>query len=284
MMTVGSLIYRILVRERLEQTSALFIGIPAVLAALAVLTPRARSTIGMTLKGITICLLMSGILLGEGFICIVMAAPLFYLVGALIAIAADYTARRRREHQRRTFCLMLVLFLPLSLEGVSSRLSFNRSEVVQVERIVDASAAEVERALDKTPEFNQPLPFYLRLGFPRPVHSEGSGLAIGDRRIIDFAGGEGKPGQLVLAVSGRKAALVSFRAVSDTSHISHWLDWKDAVITWTEIAPGKTRVCWTFSFTRRLDPAWYFAPWERYAVRLAAEYLIDTVATPPGWA
>ena len=37
---------------------------------------------------------------------------------------------------------------------------------------------------------------------------------------------------------------------------------------------------WTLRYRRLLDPAWYFGPWERYAVRLAAGYLIDTVATP----
>jgi hypothetical protein len=39
-------------------------------------------------------------------------------------------------------------------------------------------------------------------------------------------------------------------------------------------------VTWTVGFTRRLDPAWYFAPAERHAVALAAEVLVDQVATP----
>jgi hypothetical protein len=223
---------------------------------------------------------MSGILLGEGFICILMAAPLFYLVGTLIAIAADYAGKKAKERQRTTLCLILLIFVPLSLEGTSDRLSFDRNETVEIDRIVGASAAEVKRAMEQTPEFNQPLPFYLRLGFPRPVHAEGGGVTIGDQRIVDFAGGEGRPGRLVLEVAEHKPGFISFRALSDTSHISHWLVWNEAVVSWNEIAPGKTRVCWTLRFTRRLDPAWYFVPWERYAVGLAAGYLIDTVAAP----
>jgi len=39
-------------------------------------------------------------------------------------------------------------------------------------------------------------------------------------------------------------------------------------------------VTWTLDYERGLDPAWYFGPWERYATRLAAGYLIDAVATP----
>ena len=41
-----------------------------------------------------------------------------------------------------------------------------------------------------------------------------------------------------------------------------------------------TAVVWTLHYTRGLDPEWYFGPLERYAVRLAAGYLIDNLATP----
>ena len=37
---------------------------------------------------------------------------------------------------------------------------------------------------------------------------------------------------------------------------------------------------WTLRYKRLLDPAWYFGPWERYAAKLTADYLIQTVATP----
>ena len=42
----------------------------------------------------------------------------------------------------------------------------------------------------------------------------------------------------------------------------------------------RTQVTWTLAYERALDPAWYFGPWERYATRLAAGYLIDAVARP----
>jgi hypothetical protein len=280
MMTAGSIIYRLVVYEKLEQTSVLFIGIPALLAGIAVLGPKARSTMGLILRGMTICLLMSGIVLGEGFICIIMASPLFYLVGVIIGLIADNVKKRAKIRQRGTICLLLLPFLPLSLEGVTPRLSFNRGETVQVERVVDSSPEEVEQALAACPTFNEPLPLYLKMGFPRPVRATGSGLKPGDTRAIDFAGGEGKPGQLLLEVLEHSAGLVRFRAVSDTSHVSHWLDWNEADVNWSEIAPNKTKIVWTLRFTRRLDPAWYFAAWERYAARLAGGYLIDTVATP----
>ena len=42
-----------------------------------------------------------------------------------------------------------------------------------------------------------------------------------------------------------------------------------------------SRVSWSLRYRRELDPAWYFGPWERYGVGLAAGYLIDNLAAPP---
>lgn len=280
-LVLGSIGYRLLVSNHLEQTSALFIGLPAVLAIAVALTAKAKTTTGMMIKIMTLALLMSGILLGEGFICIVMAAPLFYLVAFIIGASVDHFKRRSEENiNKRTFGLMLLPFMLLSLEGVHEKLSFPRAETVTAESIVEGNAAAVEEALSRTPHFNKTLPAYLRLGFPRPVETSGSGLDPGDVRRVRFAGGEGNPGDLVLEVAEHEAGLVRFRVVSDKSHISHWLDWREAEVRWTKIDEKHTMVCWSLRYDRRLDPAWYFAPWERYAARAAAGYLIDAAATP----
>ena len=68
-----------------------------------------------------------------------------------------------------------------------------------------------------------------------------------------------------------------FRKLADDSPIAHWLDWQEADVGWEETTPRRTRVTWTLRYTRRLDPAWYFGPWERYAVGLTAGYLTDTL-------
>ena len=67
-LAAGSLLYRALYLARLEQTSALYIGVPALLAIILALTPRVKSPLAMVMKGTTLALLMSGVLLGEGFL------------------------------------------------------------------------------------------------------------------------------------------------------------------------------------------------------------------------
>jgi hypothetical protein len=93
-------------------------------------------------------------------------------------------------------------------------------------------------------------------------------------------GMEPRSGDLIMAVEEARPGFVRWRAVSDSSHMTHSLAWREAVVRWEPVAGGTTRVTWTLRYRRGLDPAWYFGPWERYAVRLAAGYLIDAVAAP----
>src|SRR6476619_1288376 len=108
--------YRLLVLKHLEQTAALFIGIPSIIAILLTLTPRPKSVTGMICKVMAIALLMSAPLLGEGFICIIMAAPIFFLVGIVIGVIIDRS--RRSDHPGGGMATCLVLFGLMSLEGV----------------------------------------------------------------------------------------------------------------------------------------------------------------------
>lgn len=177
-------------------------------------------------------------------------------------------------------CVAILIAIPLSSEGTRPALSFAREEVVIAERVIPASPQQVEASLSSAPRLNGALPLYLRLGFPRPVSVTISGTAPGDTYRVHFAGGEGKPGDLVLQVAEHRAGLVSFRAVSDTSHVAHWLKWEQSTIEWQEVDASHTHVRWTLRYRRLLDPAWYFRPWDRYAVHLTAEQLITDVATP----
>src|SRR5271154_764822 len=144
----GSVMYRLIVWKTMEQTSVLFVGIPTVLAIVLAVTPKAKTAMGGIMRGITLALLLSGVLLGEGFICIVMAAPLFYAVGAVVGLLVG-PGRKGFDSTTRSFVLLLLL--PMSLEGVTPALSFNRDETVQASQVVTATTEEVQRALRGVP-------------------------------------------------------------------------------------------------------------------------------------
>jgi hypothetical protein len=284
-LVIGNGFYMWLYRGHLEHSALVFIGLPAVLAVAAVLLPRPATAVGAIMRAITVALCLSSVLFGEGFVCIFLAAPLFYGVGLVIGLVIDRVSRKREEPPRALSCLLLLAFLPFSLEGVIPGFEVTRDARVTVERVVDAAPAQVEAALTRTPRFDRQLPaFFRRLRFPTPRMTGGEGLAIGDRRTIEFlhnAHNAGHhPGVLTLEVREHEPRRVLFAMTEDSSYLTHWLTWQHAEVTWQEIAPGRTRVTWTLTYRRRLDPAWYFGPLERYGVGLAAGYLIETLASP----
>jgi hypothetical protein len=278
----GCLMYRILVLKRLEQSALLFVGIPALLAVVVACTPKAKTLIGGTLKVTTLFLLLSAPLLGEGFICILMAAPIFYAVAVGIAaiITVVQTSAKNRK-QNILPCLALIGIMPMALEGSRPALSFNRQEAVTARRVVHATPEEVEAALSQSPRTNLSIPLFFK-SFPRPTEAHGAGLKPGDLRSVHFAGGEGHPGDVVLRVVESQPGHTRFAAVSDQSKIAHWLAWDYADVRWRPVDATHTQVEWTLAYRRLLDPAWYFRPWERYAVRVSADYLIRANATPEG--
>jgi hypothetical protein len=282
-LVVVSIAYRVLVVHHLEHTSLVFIGLPA-LAAITLLHTRPRTAIGTVNKVIAILLCLSGILFGEGLICIIMAAPIFFLVGTVIGwVINKLTARQSPDDPRSGNWrgVVSLVVVPLSLEGVVPSFAFNREEQVTVSRTVEATPDDVRLTIASLPRFDRELPRFFRLGFPTPMHVSGDGLRVGDERRVMFAHGQHHNGALVMRVAATGSSSALFTVVSDSSYITHWLSWEEADVRWEQVDAGHTRVTWTLRYRRRLDPAWYFAPLERYGVGLAAGYLIETLATPP---
>ncbi|MGI8808283.1 MAG: hypothetical protein ACR2KK_10645 [Acidimicrobiales bacterium] len=280
-LTAAVMAYRLTHEVGLSQTGAFFVGLPAILAISVALAPRARTLKGTTFKAVTFGLLLSGILVGEGFVCIVMAAPLFYLVAIPIA-AAVQRSRDRGSPPGRVYALVVAPVALLSLEGVFDATTFPEANRVAATSTVRASPAEVEAALASVPVFDEALPAFLHQArFPRPVGAEGSGLDVGATRRIMFSSPMGLA-PLDLRVVERGPNMVAFTVDADRTPISGWMALRRATVTWWPDDTSGTRVRWEMEFDRALSPAFYFAPLERYATRLAAGYLIRTVATPDG--
>lgn len=266
--TVSALLYKLLFHEGLGHTSLLFIGLPGILAILLALAPRAGTAKGGIVRGITFALLILAPMVGEGYLCILMASPLFYAIG--LAIGAGLDASRRKG---ATLSCVTALVIVLSLDGIVP--VHSRRESVSVTRVVPATAGEIRARLEQAPDITLPLPQFLRLGFPRPIAASGCGLAARATRTIRFSGAEGDPpGDLTLRVARANEGEVVFKVTGDTSKLRQWVLWQSSRVQWQAVDATHTRVTWETTFDRQLDPWWYFAPWERYAVRKATEYLL----------
>ena len=83
-LVVGVLGYRLAYLGQVEQTAALFVGLPAILAYVLVWTnPVSHSPYMSMTTFMTMFLLLSSIVLGEGTVCMIFLAPLAYGIGAI---------------------------------------------------------------------------------------------------------------------------------------------------------------------------------------------------------
>ena len=278
----AGLAFRALVLNNLNHTSLVFMGIPAIIA-IAMLFVRPKTAIGTVNKVIVIALCLSGAVFGEALVCIALSLPIFLLVGTGVGVVInwirDWNSAESHRASRWRSAVGLAL-LPLGAEGVVPGFEFRREEQISATQIVAASPEEIRAALAATPQFDRRLPPFFRIGFPKPAHTMGAGLRVGDQRSVMFLHGEHHSGALVMRVSEVDSASVTFTTASDSSYITHWLSWHGSKVEWKQVGAGQTQVTWTLSYRRRLDPAWYFVPLERYGARLAARYLIETAATP----
>lgn len=288
---IAGLFFNFLIHAELKQTALLYIGLPTIIAAIISFCYHPKSARGITMMAITIGVLLSGILFSEGIVCMIMALPLFYIVGA-IGVYLFGLIRSLMSHKPElkkggssTLHIHVLLALPLvlmSFEGTHKLLSFERAQEVRVERHIQATSAEVEHALSQPAQFEQSLPLFLQLGFPRPSSENyvADGLELGASRIIPFVMNERDAGILHLRVSEQSPSHVRFNVEKNTTPVANWLALHETEVHWVEQENGTTTVTWIFRYERLLDPAWYFGPLERFGVAQAAEYLIEAVAMP----
>lgn len=290
---VGVVLFKLLKGIGLGQTAAFYIGIPTVLALILTLTAPSGRLIGMTLKAITILLLLAIPVAGETFICVIIAAPLFYAVGIIVAVIVGAIRKSGGPGTARIVVLPAIA-LVLSMEGVVPTMTLPGDNTVSASRTVAATPEQVAEALARPLRLSEVAPSgVLALGFPRPMMDHGSTSQVGDRRTVMFEGGHHRPAfvashhwgeapsALEFEVASRTAESVEFRTIADSTPLATWLTWRSADVTWRAVDAGHTEITWSLSYTRRLAPAWYFGPIEAVVTQRAAAYLLDAVNFQP---
>lgn len=258
-------------------SALLFVGLPAGLALFLALLPAPRTLHGTVFVSITMCLLICAAIIQEGAVCLLLAAPLIYLVGhGVAALVAEIKMGRRR--------LPAVLVLPLlalsATEGVVPTLRIEPIQVMTLARQVALDPATVTDRVAAGPRFGAAKPLLLRAGYPTPDHAIGAGLDVGQYWHFGQHGG-GILTQVIgdQVVSGGRR--IEFRLVSDTSMTNHALIWRTATLSWTPAPHERSNVRLTISFERRLDPSWYFGPLEQGYARAGGNYLLDSLGLEP---
>lgn len=291
-LAVANIAYRLVYATGAQQTAALYVGVPTILAIGLTLVPSSGSATAALMKGATLAMLLACVILPEGLLCLIFAFPLVALISVVIGAPIDWS----RNRQRRDGPTRMVVALPLlvlSLEGVLGS-PFDAHDRATASITVDASPEAIAEALATPPSFETELPTFLTIGFNRPVGATGSGIEVGDQRTIRFAGGshddhplslfgltDGSSAdhhvQMHLRVVESDPGRVVFAIDHDLTMLARWTDLDHAVVTWEAIDATRTRVSWTLEYERLLFPTAYFAPVQRYGMDQAARYLLEAV-------
>ncbi|MDH5326443.1 MAG: hypothetical protein OEZ68_06385 [Gammaproteobacteria bacterium] len=268
----------------IDGSALLYVGIPTIIALVFATTSSAKSAVGSTLKAITFVILISGPLLQEGFICMLMAAPIFYVVGALAAWPFDhYRKKKAREEDasKLNVAVLPVLFLIMSMEGVTDMTTFNRYNVVERSEIIGRSVSDIKQTLASKRKVPSPDALFGKL-FPRPDWVNAQGLSVGDKHWVDISYFKWvywneKRGSTYFEVTEHTPGSVEFKPYSDDGYMRSYLDWGKSTVFFEPVAHHRTKVTWRIEFTRKLDPIWYVQPLQRYSVGILAETLINTL-------
>ncbi len=265
-----ALAYALLDQYGFKQSSAMFIGLPLLVGLLTINLTRTRSVYGQVLRANVIGLTIIAPLLGEGSICLLMAAPLFIGVSMIGALIYDLI-----RGPQVMLCLAVLPFI-LGVLETHTTLFVPEVETVTTTTIVRGDVAHWRSTVREAVPVAEVTSSFLNLGFPLPAAYHRSGETI----ELTFASGDTQVGswavQRVVISEG-----VQFLIQEDTTPIQDWIQVLDSTVTANPLPDGTTHLTQQTRFLPELYPMWYFVPLERYGFDQAHDLaLASWQATP----
>jgi len=243
---------------------------------------------GRHLVASLIVMLCSSAILFEGFICVVMFMPIYLLFAALaFALGPKHQEDGTIDYNDVLRVSFAPLFIAiLSIEGISDTTSFPRENSVTRTYRVDATLKDIHENLAKPIHLTADRSPFLSL-FPLPDRVEAESLNEGDIHKSYFTYerwgplGFGKvnvhKGETWLEIESVSETHIKTKIVKDTSYFSHYLTVQGTDIKLSPISDTSTEISLSVHYRRDLDPAWYFGPLQKAAIKESADYLIENV-------
>jgi hypothetical protein len=259
--------------------SVLFLLLPfATGFATGLIARRWNLVIASLIIGATICSTILLITKMEGWVCVLMSAPLIAVglaVGGLLGIVFRIYVIDKSDRPR-TLGLFMLLVLPLFLMGANSieepSRRTPRAETFTSVLVVDATPEKVWNNLKTMDRVNGHKGFLMKIGLPVPVSCSIDKEEVGGKRTCYFEHGfieeritEWDPPHVM------KLEITAWDVPGRP-----WLDFRDAGYE-LHAENGQTILTRTTTIVSRLMPAWYWRRFERIGVETEHAYLFDAV-------
>ena len=228
------------------------------------------------LRSSLIIMFSVSIILMEGYVCVVMFMPIFFLF-TLIAFIADYI-RYRSDKGSLNAHVIPALVVVMSMEGISDETTFNRYNEVTYSQVIQADVSTIKHRLAQPIELSDKRHWILTV-FPMPAKIEAGSLNQGDTHTLDFIyhrwfTTNTHQGNLKVTLDEVTNTHIK-TSIQDESYISNYMTLHGTELAFEPISSEETLVSLTIHFDRMLDPVWYFEPLERFAVKKSAEFLVN---------
>ncbi|WP_017930327.1 hypothetical protein [Robiginitomaculum antarcticum] len=288
------LIMQMLLSSVYGKTALVYIFVPYLVGvAIYLFIPQPKglsktSRFARHMLAVIIVMLGTSALLREGIICVAMFLPIYLFFSALYFAIAP--ARHEPDDPKTASDVFKSSVIPLivavlSLEGVTQTLSFDREETVSRTMVVEGNVDTLKSNMAMPIHLEEDRSLFLRL-FPLPYDVAAGTLSEGDTHIAKFAYhrwmftnthyGETR---LKLAEIGPRH--IRTQITTDTTYFSKYMTIHGTRVDFEPVTETTTRVTLTINYRRDLDPAWYFGPLQRRAMRESADYLITQVIARP---
>ncbi len=283
---ICAVILRLLIDSRFGHSSFLYLAIPFVIAVLLYFFTSAeegQSTVaryGSLFRNGTIVMLATSFILFEGFICVLMFLPIYY-ISLFIGFAFSTALERSRNKSKTPVHIIPVLVLMMSSEGMFLATTMPREGQVTYTQTVDASIAELKQNMAEPIVFDQRRTWFLSI-FPLPTEVKAASLNVGDIHSLHFVYKRWfftniQEGDMQLLIADVGDDFVRTEIISNSTYLASYMSIDGTEVHFTALDGNRTEVSITLFFERKLDPAWYFGTLQRIAMRQSAAYLIDTV-------
>ena len=285
---IGSVSVHLLVRNELDSSALLYVGLPylGALAIVVVRPPKSDARWWHAYRDVTltslIVLLASSIVLFEGFVCVVMFLPIYLLVVSIAFVGGWWSNRGRGRGGRTLGVLLPVMALSSSFEGTTETLSAERTAQVEVSRTVALPPQQIMANLLLPIDLDVDRGWLLSV-FPMPYRVDAESLDRGavhrmHTRYHRWFVMNTHEGEVHLEIVDYEPDhRLRTRVVHDTSFFATYLTQLGSDLTLTRTAPDETEIRLCLAYRRNLDPAWYFHPLQQFAMREMASFFIDEV-------
>jgi len=275
---VFGLIYRATVNADMVQTYAMFIGIPLVIGVLVAYLTRPQSGLGTTIKVVTVLLCVVCPLVGEGSICILMAAPLFYafaVLGYLLYDATSKSAKRRRRGG--PLAILLVPFLTAMLTSDRNHIDNPATNIVVDEIFVAAPPERVLQTIAQSDMVARDFPLFLKLGFPLPTRLEHGSNGI--TRMHFDPRSEPWPGTNTIVSQQTIDPVrhtIRYDILEDGTKLARWLTFRSTGFE-AIACPGGSLLRQRTVYEQRMQPGFYWNPLENFAMGQMHGYALRNI-------